>query len=483
MRTIQFVPRVTQYPYFVVPKPLSVNTIVGHRRCGKSEGAVACNIVPLINELLTQKEIPTVPGSDVRLEYPKIAYFAQHKVQARNIIWPYMLKYLSLFKNTKHTPHTLKTVIPRPHLGDYIEISLRGAKDFETVRGDKLLRAFLDEYQNYPPEAFAVIYSALADTMGATYISGTAKHKNNILYTMIRSILEGERHGNVWMFPHSKTGLLDQQIETIRKNLTDEEFMREFECSFTTASGQTYFGDLISKFTSQTQFTQYQYSPNIPTILAVDIGVGKSSSAWLAQVLSPSVVLLLDYYEGHELISELKHDIKNDWNTDVDFLFMPHDGERRQLSFDSLTRNKDIFKKAFPLSHIFPPVRKTPSLENDIILMKENLHILKYLPRNSRTDIYLGLDKVSQYGPKTSPHGVITNIVDKSLGVDHATDALRCLVRGLNIKDGLIHNHLILNSSSPGHYQMTLRAKLPSFTSNTKQRTLNKTLKRRRPWL
>ena len=435
-----FTPRKTQYHYFAPIAPLWISIVVAHRRAGKSEGAVVCDMVPLINWLLSQKEILTVEKTDVRLEYPKLGFFAKHKNQARNIIWPYFDKYLSLFPNVELDRHRLVVSIPRPKLRDYIEIQLKAAKDYESARGEKYLRLYLDEYQEYSPAAWSPLYSTLTDLNGIVRISGTAKYMDNILYLLMKEIHNGERDGKFWVFPHAKTQLLQDKIDVIKKNMTHEEFLREYECSFTTSVGQTYFGELISKFTQcQDRAFNFTYAPERPIVLGLDLGVGKTFAAFVGQVLAPDKLLLIDYYEDYELLGDFADDFRADWGKLPDHIFMPHDGERRQLSLNKVVKNKDIIKLAFPGAKVHQSVKKTPSLQKDIQLMKENFHVLHYIDQSSKaTDLYQGLSKVAQYGPKTNDFGIITNQVDKSAGYDHAADALRTLFRGLKIKKGRV---------------------------------------------
>ena len=438
--TYDFVPRDTQLPYFYPINPLWISIIVAHRRAGKSEGAVVCDMVPLLNWLLSQKEILTVANTDVRLEYPKLGFYAKHKNQARNIIWPYFDKYLSLFPHVELDRHRLVVSIPRPHLNDYIEIQLKAAKDYESSRGEKYLRLYLDEYQEYSPAAWSPLYSTLTDLNGIVRISGTAKFMDNILYQLMKEIHDGHRNGKFWVFPHNHTQLLRDKIDVIKKNMTKEEFLREYECNFTTSASETYYGDLIHKFTQHPEYARnHTYCPERPIVLGLDLGVGKTFAAFAGQVLSPTKLLLLDYYEDYELMGDFASDFRSDWGKAPDHIFMPHDGERRQLALNKTVKNRDIIKLAFPESQVHRSVKKTPSLQKDIQLIKENFHVIHYLDQLSRpSDLFQGITKVAQYGPKTNDFGIITSQVDKSAGYDHAADALRTLLRGLKIKNGRI---------------------------------------------
>ena len=140
-RTLEYTPRITQIPYLTNPArhTRGESYLIVHRRGGKSEGAVVCDLMPTINWLLSQEEIQIV-GKDVRLENPSILYFAETKVQARDIIWPSLVKFLSYFPQAHFNAHRMTVEIENPILGDVITVFLKAYREHDRVRGMKALR-------------------------------------------------------------------------------------------------------------------------------------------------------------------------------------------------------------------------------------------------------------------------------------------------------------------------------------------------------
>lgn len=447
------------------PPPKSITKIIQHRRAGKSVGAtIKC--IQLVNWLMKFKEIPVING-DIEFDYPRIGYFAKTKEQARNIIWPYFLKYFIVFPGVHFDSHRLVVKIPRRQFGDYIEIVLKAARNHEDVRGERFWVIFLDEFQEYPKDCLrGNLYNNITDLQGFVYLFGTAKGKDNILYDEIlkskEQFQEGNKRDAVWMYPVSQNPRYSiEEIADIRSGQADELFLREWELNFTVSFGQTYYSKLVEEVKGEFNHGDYIYNRSRPMILAVDIGVGKSFSAFLAQVVSDRDLLLLDYYEDYEVMNQLRDDILETWEEDVRYIALPHDRKNRRLGSDEVTTNEDVFRQSFPQAEIIE-IAKSSNVSLDRARVKENFHILRFYAGDS--DLHIGLSKVSQYGPRTNDSGVIMGAVDKSTGCEHAADALRYLFVGLDVKDGLIQYPGLTNSI----YVPTTATKLTSWASGGK---------------
>lgn len=438
-----FTPRITQIPYLTyMPNPLDLIGIVAHRRGGKSEGYVVCRLIPNIQRLLQLEEIPII-GKDVYFDYPRFGYFAKTKNQAREIIWNYFSKYLSKFPNAILDAHRMRVVIPRPRFNDHIAVVLKAARDYDSARGERFYEIMADEFQDHPVKARPVLYSALTDLQGVFYFSGTAKGMNNELYKLLRALGDpgSPEEGKAWLFPLSATNILPTEVvRVIRANMTPEAFRREYELDFTIGYGKTFYGSLIEKFISSREH-QGNYDPSLPLILGVDIGVGESFAAWLAQVNTQKYFTLLDYYYDYELLGDLREDILADWGRHLDYIALPHDESRRILAVNKPTKQRDIFTQAFPEAKIIK-VKKTANKAADIASVKENFHMIHYQNQHLKsTDLNQGITLLGQYGPKTNDDGIIISQEDKSTGAGHCADALRYLFRALAIKNGTIYRN------------------------------------------
>ena len=288
--------------------------ISGHRRCGKSEGAVAFELTPRVNNLLKMREIPII-GRDVRFDYPRIAYMASTKEQARNIIWQYFHKYLTVFPHVHMDNHRMTVTLERPQFGDYIEIVLKAARNYEEVRGERFCCVYLDEYQHHPPKAWSDVFvNCLSDHKGMAWKFGTPQGRDNIFYKEIRAVLEeNPLEKDVWIFPVSKTGIMeDEVLRKVRASIPEETYQREWEMNFLVGHGRTYYGELTAAAIDDKR-RKCDYDESVPLILAVDIGVGLSFSSLLIQTPHQQQISLLDGYMGYEALENLHEDIVDDW--------------------------------------------------------------------------------------------------------------------------------------------------------------------------
>ena len=439
--TLNYKPRITQIPYLTNPErhSLGESYLIVHRRGGKSEGAVVCDLVPSIHWLLSQKQVQIV-GRDVRLENPAILYFAETQVQARDIIWPYLVKYLGLFKGAYFNAQRMIVEIPNENLGDKITVYLKAYRDHDRVRGMKAYRIYMDEYALCTREAYEAISPCRMDLAGHVIKFGTPMGRDNILYEDIVRHLEGGGR-SVWRFPASKTGVFtDEELAKYRQDLGHEAYAREMECDFSMAFGKTYWGDQISKLYSEQLMPHF--NAQWPMVLAADIGVGKSFAAFLGFYVDEHRLLLVDYYTGLDSVSDLKDEITSQWDYSPDYIILPHDHKKTSMGYRSSFTQRDIFRMAFPdAQFILPP--KTKQVEADIQQVKENLHLFWYLdPKAKGSDLLLGLRLVKQYGPKVSDANVIMAAVDRKSKANHAADAFRYMAIGLRMKNGKMQRYL-----------------------------------------
>ena len=140
----------TQYPfYYWTPKPMELMGVIAHRRAGKSEGYIVARLVrwcklPFEFEAspLFQRHCHGLPLS--------LAILPPQKTQAREIIWNKLDKYFKIFPHVNLNSHRLQVTIPRPKFQDHITISLKAAREYNSVRGERFFEIMADEYQAYP---------------------------------------------------------------------------------------------------------------------------------------------------------------------------------------------------------------------------------------------------------------------------------------------------------------------------------------------
>lgn len=432
--------RLTQIPFFRddvwfddKDNNISVMNEIAHRRGGKSKG-ISLSINRDIKRFLMEETIYKIRG-DVDSENPVISFLAPTKVQARQIIWKYLLADTREFTGVKVNNSLLNITIPRPHIGDDITIALMASKNHDRSRGLKNFKIYLDEVQDAPADAIqSSIQPSLEDTRGKMVTTGTAKGEDHYYEHLVHYYKLG---APIFKFPITSTHIFTpKEIQEIRQKHTPDYFEREYMLNFRAAIEGSFFAEILKELKKEEGFYTADKEDHRTNILSIDIGVGKGFAAWTLQPNYENNTLeVQDYYEDYVRLGDLKQDLLDD-KFYPDIIFAPHDVDTRQMASFYQTTNRDIIKEVFPESRI-KSAKKSANKMADIANMGENLHMLRFPPKKTATDAHKGLRKLIEFARKKNEKtGQYMDEIDKSRGVDHAADALRTTFAVMGIKEG-----------------------------------------------
>src|SRR5712691_4551489 len=201
--------------------------IVTHRRAGKT---VAC-----VQDL----QRGALRSQNVR---PRFAYLSPFLKQSKATAWDYLRDALSRVRETGATAHESELRVDYSNGG---QVRLYGADNPDALRGIYLDGVVLDEYADMDPRVWSeVIRPALADRQGWAVFIGTPKGRNAFFELWRRSQTETDWYS--LMLKASESGLIpDAELELARRDLTDDQYAQEFECSFDAAIVGAYYGKLM----------------------------------------------------------------------------------------------------------------------------------------------------------------------------------------------------------------------------------------------
>lgn len=307
------------------------NVLVCHRRFGKT---VLC-----INELVDRCLKETKPN-------PRYAYFAPFYAQAKKVAWDYLKAYTRNIPGTTYNEQELRADLPGGR-----RIYIAGADNPDAHRGIYLDGCVLDEYAQMHPLIWnEVLRPALSDRMGFAIFIGTPKGRNNF-YTLY----EMAKNNPNWytaVFKASETGLVDPiELSEIRKEIGEEAYNQEFECSFDAAVKGTYYSTQMQDLAHKNRITTVDYDPALGVITAWDLGIGDATAIWFAQRLFREV-RLIDYMEidgqGIPAIVKLLKEKPYVYTTHL----LPHDAAARELgtgkSRQEVLRNLGVIADIMP---------------------------------------------------------------------------------------------------------------------------------------
>ena len=282
--------------------------VVAHRRFGKTVAALN----HLIRESLLNLK-----------EAPRYAYIAPTYGQAKRVAWDYLVKYTEPLGGTNNISELRVDFWGR-------RIQLYGSDNPETLRGQYFDGVILDEIGDQNPKIWTdIIRPALADRKGWCLFIGTPKGHNH--FKELRDRAEKEEGWGLLEFKASETGVVDDtELKQAKNEMGEDKYRQEFECSFDAAVEGSYYGQMLNELEEKKHMQEIPREELSRTFTAWDLGMGDSTSIWVAQLVGTEV-RLLDYYENHGV--GLDHYVK--WIKDNDYSkaehILPHDVRVREL--------------------------------------------------------------------------------------------------------------------------------------------------------
>jgi len=305
---IAYKPREQQLAIHELMDSKRFGVVVAHRRMGKTVSAIN----HLIKEaLLNQKEAP------------RYAYIAPTYGQAKRVAWDYLVKYAEPLGGTSNISELRVDFWGR-------RIQLYGSDNPETLRGQYFDGVILDEIGDQNPKIWTdVCRPSLVDRQGWCLFIGTPKGHNH--FKELRDRAKTDDGWGLLEFKASETGVVNQdELNAAKHEMGEDKYRQEFECSFDAAVEGSYFGQILNELEEKKHMQEIPREELSRTFTAWDLGMGDSTSIWVAQLVG-SEVRLLDYYENHGV--GLDHYVK--WIKDNDYLkaqhILPHDVRVREL--------------------------------------------------------------------------------------------------------------------------------------------------------
>jgi hypothetical protein len=305
---IAYKPREQQLAIHELMDSKRFGVVVAHRRMGKTVSAINHLIK---DALLNQKEAP------------RYAYIAPTYGQAKRVAWDYLVKYAEPLGGTQNITELRVDFWGR-------RIQLYGSDNPETLRGQYFDGVILDEIGDQNPKIWTdIVRPALADRKGWCLFIGTPKGHNH--FKELRDRAKTEEGWGLLEFKASETGVVDDvELKAAKSEMGEDKYRQEFECSFDAAVEGSYYGQVLNELEDKKHMQEIPREELSRTFTAWDLGMGDSTSIWVAQLVGTEV-RLIDYYENHGV--GLDHYVK--WIKDNDYSkaehILPHDVRVREL--------------------------------------------------------------------------------------------------------------------------------------------------------
>ena len=306
--TIRYSPRSQFLPFHERTKRFAV--IVAHRRAGKT---VAC-----VNDLIRG-------AVKCPLREPRFAYVAPYFAQAKDVAWTYLKRFASDIPGAESHESELRVDLPTG-----ARIRLYGADNYDRMRGGYLDGVVLDEYADMDPRAWTeVIGPMLADRKGWAAFIGTPKGRNAFCEVYEKSVTDPE-----WfslMLRASETGLIDDdELARWRREMSEDQYAQEFECSFQAAVVGSYYGRELERAEKDKRITSVPWDPAVQVHTTWDLGIGDPTAIWFLQLVGKEIHWI-DYLESSGTGLDWYANQLKERPYVYGSCLLPHDAEAREL--------------------------------------------------------------------------------------------------------------------------------------------------------
>lgn len=253
----------------------------------------------------------------------RYAYVAPFYSQAKDVSWTYFQRYAGKVPGTTFNESELRVDFPNG-----ARIRLYGADNPDRLRGLFLDGVVMDEYADMRPSVWGeVIRPLLADRRGWATFIGTPKGKNAFWQLW-------DEAGEDWfkvMLKASETGLIaSDELEAAKKQMTEDQYAQEFECSFEAAIMGAYFGQEMRQAEEQKRISGVPHEASAEVFTAWDLGIGDSTAIWFAQIVGREV-RIIDYYEASGVGLDHYARILREKGYLYASHILPHDADKSEL--------------------------------------------------------------------------------------------------------------------------------------------------------
>lgn len=257
---------------------------------------------------------------------PLFSYIAPFRSQAKSVAWDY-LKYFAqpVLKSSNEAELTVDLVTGG-------KIRLFGADNADAMRGLGFDGVFLDEYGDFRPSVWGnVIRPTLSDRQGWAVFAGTPKGKNQF-WQISETALASKADWYHLVLKASASGLLPAtELLQAASQISEDQYLQEYECSFDAAILGAYYGEDLRKITDAGQVCRVEYDPHLPTHTAWDLGYRDDTAIWWYQVVRDEIHII-DYYaiSGANISEIAKIVVEKPYKYGKHYL--PHDARAKTLA-------------------------------------------------------------------------------------------------------------------------------------------------------
>jgi hypothetical protein len=394
--------------------------LVLHRRAGKT----VFDVIQSIGAVLSCEK-----------NRPQAAYIAPNYGMAKKIAWDYYKEFLAPLVQKRLV--TFNETSLRIDFKTGAKIYLLGAEDPDTIRGMYMDHVVLDEYQMMPSDFFEkVIRPLLSDRQGKAIITGTPSGRNHFYEMYEKAKTDDSPEWTGHLKPWNETNVLPpREIESAKRDMSEEAFMQEYECSFDAAVRGAFFGKNIGRLKNSGRLVEKHYDPSYPVVTGWDIGFD-GTVIWYAQKIGEQLNIIdCDIFEDKDIPYVVGKVLNKPYT--YQFQILPHDAVKRMITDKRKTAKGQIESlglkcKVAPRISLDDGIHATRNMIDRAVFSTQCDKKIKV----GRTRIS-PLDSLSLYRAEFDETRGVQNTTPVHDRHSHVADALRSLAVGIrNMRTG-----------------------------------------------
>lgn len=307
------------------------NVLVVHRRAWKTVWAVIDELICAIKEK--------------QWDY---WYIAPTYRQAKKIAWRLIQKFWDQIWDFKYNSSELiVTYIPNGST-----ITLFGAENPDSLRWLDLKGVIFDEYAQQPSNIYSEIVFPMinANWWWVTWI-WTPKGKN-AFYQLYKRAKKDDRFLTMLLTQKDTWLLTQEQLDDARKEMTEEEFEQEYNCSWDAYMRWSVYWKELAKAQEEWRVKLWIYDHTLPVTTFWDLGISDAMSIWFVQTVWSEIRIVDRYANTGYWLEHYAEVLKGKWYKYKNHYF-PHDIRHRELS-TWLTRLETAIKLLWDICKVVP---------------------------------------------------------------------------------------------------------------------------------
>jgi len=342
-----------------------------------------------------------------------IWYIAPTLKMAKEICWNDLKETLNKYKWVEDINETTLTI--RIRKTNSI-ISLKGAENFDSLRGSGIDFLVLDEFADIDKRTwFEVLRASVADTKGKVLMCGTPRGYGNWSYEMY---LKG-KHDDEWesfQYTTLQGGIVTkEELEQAKQDIDIRTFRQEFEGTFENYAGQVYYN-----FHPVESVQDYKLDLSKPLHIGMDFNVDPMSCC-VAHIEKDKVYFVDEIVIYSSNTDEMCQEIRDRYGSKAKIFVYPDPAcKQRKTSAGGRTDLSILQNSGFNVK-----------VKNKHTAIRDRVNNVnsRLKDSNGERHIFIGKNlKILLKGLQRQIYKENTNIPDKEEGFDHMNDALGYLI-------------------------------------------------------